>query len=1026
MNIHTKHYRPIGAYCGVLTLLCVSLWLLAGAEYGPAQARANSAYSVSISDHGVDAREMERRVAIPLEDALSALPGAVWTSSSSEYGKVKVLVRFAAKSNQELAYEAVREAANRVYASLPSSAQRPELGSSSEGSFPVWVASIEASDGGPPPDGSFLERVVKPAFEKLDGAGEVHVYGVGLRELAVLLEEDALSLIGLSATAVAKSLALEDSYCAAGSIQSGGLTIPVVLDGRYPDAQHLLGHVLASKEDRLVALSSFAVARERERRPDSLSRVNGQRARTISVMPGGGANLLSLSRAIRAQADRLALESGMSFRVISDSGAEMERAYGQALWASAQAAFAVAVVCLVLVGGRGARAIRARAAAVLLVPIAFLAAAAVLSALGFALDRFVLSGLAAGLGASVDAGILASDRLARARNATEAREGMKRLSLSLAGGTLTTLVVLAPMAGLEYLSEGTSRIAIAIGAVNLVSYLLCVLAMPSIVVGATEENDEKTKICNIICHGRTLRFRRLLKRAGRRLLARLSLCAKRYGSVLVLSGALIGVLGAIALSFLPMSLADEGAGDRVEAHVEFEAGLSMEEADRRLGLWADTLKAVPGIQTVLTTARRGSGSALVEYEAESIVQSKVDAILCSQQPLGGFVWLPRPSPSERSWTIQVYGKLDGECRRLARILASELGRIDAVLGVVLNFKDGPADLILVPDRERIAATGLGLRSIGDALRRSVYGPVAYKRVEARGERDTRIGVLRDASPTIPEVLETLVVSPSGPVGIGSVTTTYRQSDAQSIRREDRSRVASLSVRTEAMDPCDAFTLIKPAIDSLELPDGYSVVFDRDAMEGASRLRASLWFFVLAIALCYMVLAALSESLGSPLVALATLPPALAVPALALLFSGRWLDVGLACAFVAVSGMAVNASIIGIDDLRFRLSSTREVSTRPRTADLYACMRATLPSLAATSCTGIAGSLPFLFLGRDSNALTAAIGFVSVWGNAASFFFSAVLVPAMASVFPGLFSQQFPASTSRNTVPVRNPVERGSI
>jgi multidrug efflux pump subunit AcrB len=174
-------------------------------------------------------------------------------------------------------------------------------------------------------------------------------------------------------------------------------------------------------------------------------------------------------------------------------------------------------------------------------------------------------------------------------------------------------------------------------------------------------------------------------------------------------------------------------------------------------------------------------------------------------------------------------------------------------------------------------------------------------------------------------------------------------------------------------------------------------FDRDAIEAADRLGGAVWSFLLAAAFAYMVTAAVTESFGAPLAVLSALPPALAVPALLLFASGTPMDAAVACAFVAVSGMVVNASVLTVDERR------SQGSTLPaRVSELYRLMRSRFGSLAATSGTTVAGALPFLFLADAGESMVRSLAFVAAAGTAASFVMALTIIPALASVAPALF------------------------
>jgi hypothetical protein len=118
----------------IFALTALSVFIVIRGEDRGENQSGNSGYTITLRHYGVNAREMERTAAIPLEDALSSIGGIKNIMTTSKNGKVRAFVRFGRKVPG--AYEAVREAAQRVYETLPSSAQRTEILSSDDSRFP--------------------------------------------------------------------------------------------------------------------------------------------------------------------------------------------------------------------------------------------------------------------------------------------------------------------------------------------------------------------------------------------------------------------------------------------------------------------------------------------------------------------------------------------------------------------------------------------------------------------------------------------------------------------------------------------------------------------------------------------------------------------------------------------------------------------------------------------------------------------------------------------------------------------------
>jgi multidrug efflux pump subunit AcrB len=1022
--------RPVAALCLILGLWPVSVFVITGSGKTKNSGGRELGFSITIRHYGVDAREMERTTAIPLEDARSSIAGVKQVLSSSENGRVRVFVRFDRPAPGR--YEAVREAAQTVYESLPASAQRPEILSSSGSGVPVWIAAVFGPgdwDAGDRSLGGLPERVIKPAIKGIPGAGEVEISGAGLPEIVVTLKPEEAAARGLTASVIASALGKNDLLLPGGSLRVNGREILIMVDGRHGDIFSLEKALIPLNGGPPVPLGEVAFIREGDRTPDTRSRLNGRDTVIISVMAGADADLGALSRSIKGELEKFK-DLPLEFEILSDRGAEEAAAFGSVLGAAMQGAAMVALTAALLVSGKGGagrpgfRRRRIALICALTVPFICVISAALLILLGLFPDRALLAGLGAGVGAAVDAAILSSEALGRVRSVSEGKRALGRLRAPLISGSVTTIAALLPLTVMESLAGNVKSVAWAIGMVTLVSLITALVPLPPLFLwglgrretgnryGAAKDPPRPVSrrffcACFRGCPGLSPRVRRagtvlrrkIFRRGFRALAAAVGLCVNRP-AVPLIGGALLSAGGIAALIFAGADITPEISGDSVYAQVEFEGGLLAEETDRLLASYAGKLKTQEGIANVQTSARTASGSVLVNFDPKKTGPDAVRALLRSTVIPGGFVYIPETSPSERIWKITVSGDDDAKCRELAEEMARRCAALPLVRETVLNFKDGSGRLTLKPDRERLLGSGVLFSSLAGTVRRGVHGPVAYKRIGTEGETDLRVRGLGFEAPSRKE-LEGLLIRPEGeghPLRLDSLMGITEGREPASIRREDRRRVASISVRTKPMDPRSARDRIMGALETMGLPPGYGVEFDREAVMAAEALSGTALFFLLALLFCYMVIAGTNESFGLPLAVLSVVPPSLAVPALCLIAAGFQINAAGACAFVAVCGMAVNASVLTADELRF----SPALGERSKALGFYRALRRRLPALLATGGTTIAGAIPFLFLREGANAVVRVLSLVTALGVGSSCLCSLTIIPALAAKFSNLF------------------------
>ena len=1004
-SLFSRLNRKKASLCILAGICAVSLFVILNSGE-KVKENTGGSYVVKIRHYGLDAMEMERSVTIPLEDALSAISGVMSVQSSTENSLSSVFIRFSPGGRGR--YDAVRDAAQRVYETLPSSAQRPEILSSGNSRVPVWSAAFFATSrdnlkgniltvqadltsqaGLISQTGLInqaLEKIVKPRLESLEGAGEALVYGVGLTEIVIALDQEKLAAIGLEPAAIAGILAMNDSIFSGGTLVRQNREILITVDGRYDADVHSLNRALIPLGDgRTVELSEIALITEQERTPDILSRLNGKKTAGISIMGRDGADLRKLSMKIKKELTALSLP--LEYTVLSDLGAEEAAAFRSVINAALSGAVMVAIISFLLKGKNASG--RSGFFCALAIPLICLLSAAILSISGFSANRLIFAGIAAGVGTAVDAVILCSEKLRKCANYNAAAAALSDLTGPLIAGAATTVAALLPLFAVE---NGAGIIAISIAAVTLTALALSLTLLPPLLLWDLNSTRKKRSVNKPLI---IKRVKRRLSRLLCRFLARDIKFCIRYPVVVAGISFLLTVAAIFALYAKGVDTGSGGSEDSVYAQVEFEGGLLSGETDRLLAAYSEKLARNEGIINVETGARTGSGSLLISFDSKKTTTHLVRNMAKQITIPGGFIFFHENSAKDRYWEIRVYGDEDQKCRELAEELAHICASNPLVRERVLNFKHGSKKLILFPDRKLFSEAKIGFSNAANRIRSGVYGPVAYKRIDSKGETDVRI---RTGSVTQKSKEEALGILVSGggsnALRIDSIFQGREEIEPASIRRTDRRRTASITITTGPMDPRRVKQELSELIKKLDLPPGYSVEFDPDAIKQANDLSKTILSLILSVIFCYMIIASINESFTVPLLVLPAIPPSLAIPALCLVISGSAYNSAIACAFIAVSGMTVNSAVLCVDGLRSKVNFNCKKSV----FGIYQALRKKMPALLATTGTTVAGALPFLFLSEGANTLIRTLSLVGALGVTGSLFCSITVIPSLFIIY----------------------------
>ncbi|MDR0527566.1 MAG: efflux RND transporter permease subunit [Spirochaetaceae bacterium] len=989
--------RPVTALCLAAALAAASVFVIAR-SFNRVQADESGVWTLNFRHYGVDMEEMERSITIPLEDALSSIDGVKNIVSMSENGRVRVSAffnhskSFASHSKQNGVYEAVRDAAQRVYETLPSSAQKPEIFAADSNISPVWSAAVfvkENSVGNAFNLHNFLEKIVKPSFAGLEGAANVEIAGSGITEIIISLHEEEAARLGLSADYIAQIVSQNDVNISAGFVMEEQKRIPITVASRYINIEDLKNALIPLPSGGITVLDLIADIEEHEREADTITRLNGTKAAVVSVLPNFDANKGALSKVIKNELKKFS-EYPVEFIVLADRGEEEAKAFRSALFAALQAALAVAVLS-VLLTRRHNNSFRRAAACALFIPLTGVCAAALLSAAGARFDKTALAGLAAGIGAAVDAALLCAEKLGGASDFNDAKKEIRTLAPPLVSGALTTIIALLPLLFLPFNAPEVTALAAAIAAVTFVAMLLSLTIFPALVINknfnlnVVNKNDSEIK-----------RYKLLYVFLS-------------HPHCICILALLVSVSGVIALLYSGVSVQNGEVSGSLFARVEFEGGLRAAEADARMEEWARRIITHNGIIHVQTGAQVASGNVLISYDAK-IISNKAVCDIARNEPIeDGFVYINETVANEASWEIKVFGDSSAECREIAKKAANVCYSSPLVRQAVLNFKEGSPRLLLKPEREKIAALEsqkqISLSAISAAVRNAVFGPVIYKRIDktANTEVDVRIKGAGNKIINKNEILN--IALPAGENGQARLQTFVNKKEETgfaSLNRSNRRRSASITIRTAACDPRKIRNGLLPVLNSIELPRAYSIEFDPDAIMAADNLSKSILYFLLALLFCYIVISAANESFLLPFIVLAVVPPSVAVPVCIMTVLGIPINSAALCAFIAVSGLAVNAAVLVGCEIKNEPACFVKRNSDEQRELMHGVICRRVGAVIATSVTTIASALPFLFLRENANGVIRTLSVVTASGVGASAFFALTLVPVLMRFASGFF------------------------
>jgi HAE1 family hydrophobic/amphiphilic exporter-1 len=317
---------------------------------------------------------------------------------------------------------------------------------------------------------------------------------------------------------------------------------------------------------------------------------------------------------------------------------------------------------------------------------------------------------------------------------------------------------------------------------------------------------------------------------------------------------------------------------------------------------------------------------------------------------------------------------------------------------------GSPEVRFFPDRRRMADVGLTNRELGFTVNALVDGAkVSDYRIEGR-EIDL---VLKGEESTFTHGHELASIPINTPTGdlvtLDSVADIEMVGGPVQIQHIERMRAIRLLVipppkiaLERAMEIVEN-DVVAPVLDEGSLGPATTIDLSGTANDLTQTRQALMGNFLLALAITYLLMAALFQSWVYPLVIMFSVPLAALGGFLGLfvvnLFTTQQLDVLTMLGFVILIGVVVNNAILIVHQA---LNLMRYQRMTPEAA-IPESVRTRVRPIFMSTATSIFGMLPLVLLPGAGSELYRGLGSVVIGGLALSTLFTLVLVPALFSL-----------------------------
>ncbi|MNQ21824.1 Efflux pump membrane transporter BepE [compost metagenome] len=458
--------RPI--FAGVLSLLMLIAGLIAlrGLPISEYPEVAPPSVVVRATYPGANPKVIAETVATPLEEQINGVEGMLYMGSQATTDGVMTLtVTFRLGTDPDKAQQLVQNRVSQAEPRLPEEVRR--LGITTVKSAPDLTMVVHLVSPNNRYDINYLRNYavlnVKDPLARIEGVGQVQIFGGGDYSMRVWLDPQKVAQRGLSASDVVAAIRGQNVQAAAGVVgASPGLSgvdmqLSINAQGRLQSEEEFGDIIVKSGTDGAVTRLRDIGRLEMGAADYSLrSLLNNDPAVGMGVFQAPGSNALDISSNVRKTMEELNknMPEGLEYRIAYDP-TQFVRASIESVIHTLLEAIALVVLVVILF----LQTWRASIIPLLAVPVSVIGTFAVLHILGFSINALSLFGLVLAIGIVVDDAIVVVENVERNIEAgLTPREATYRAMREVSGPIIAiALVLVAVFVPLAFISGLTGQ-----------------------------------------------------------------------------------------------------------------------------------------------------------------------------------------------------------------------------------------------------------------------------------------------------------------------------------------------------------------------------------------------------------------------------------------------------------------------------------------------------------------------------------------------------------------------------------------
>lgn len=964
--------------------------------------------NVRTSYQGANAEIIEQQITEPLEKAVNGVEGVRTIVSSSSQGSSNITVEFELGVDLEKAANDVREKVSQASGVLPRDVDAPpSVAKQDSDSDPIMFIQMQSNRRTLLELTDYAENIVQERLQTVNGVSSVNVFGQRFA-MRIWFDPSKLAAYRLTIQDVKTALDRENIELPGGKVRGNVTELTVKAYGKLTTEDDFNNLIVVQDAGRIIRLRDVGYAVLGPENEESSTRKNNIRSVNLGIVAQPGSNHVAITDEIyeRIRQVRKDLPEDVLLEVGFDRSQFVRKAIKE-VKETLFIAIGLVVIIIYLFFREWSIAFRP----LIDIPVSLIGAFFIMYLAGFSINVLTLLSLVLATGLVVDDGIVVTENIFKKMEQgmdrfRAAREGSKEIYFAVIATSLTLAIVFLPIIFLQgFVGRLFREFGIVVAGAVIISAFVSLTLTPVLNVYLTRKGGHRHswfyRVTEPFYAGMENGYRALLSGFMR----------MRWLALVIVAacGALIYFVG----SGLPSELAPMEDRNRLRASILAPEGTDFDYMDKACyDVVQRIIDSIPERYVVLSFAPGYGGAGGANAATTSI--GLVDA--SQRKRSQGEIALQmnrmfKDVTNVRVLTVQEQTISVGmmsrgslpvaialqhlnfeELKAKVPVFMEEVSKSPVFQGSDVNLKFNKPELQVTIDRLKASELGISILDITNTLQLALSGR-RFGYFIRNGKQYEVIGQVDREDRDAPLDLKSLYLrSRNGQlIQLDNVVRIAEASNPPTIYHFNRLKSATISAGLAPGRTLGEGIQEMMRIKQKVLDESFSTSLTGSSRDFAESSSNTMFAFVLALLLIYLVLAAQFESFTDPFIIMITVPLALAGAVVSLSMFGQSLNIFSQIGIIMLIGLVTKNGILIVEFANRK----REEGQEKFGAAVDAAVARLRPILMTTLATTL-GALPIAMAIGSAGKSRVPLGIVIVGGMLFALVLTLFVVPALYS------------------------------